>query len=47
MWASPADIEEPRETAKAVAEVLDMDEEIIFNKITKEQRTEKNKAMDN
>ncbi|NMB26741.1 MAG: PASTA domain-containing protein [Tissierellia bacterium] len=41
VWASPADIEEPKKTAKAVAEVLDMDEEIIFGKITKEQRTEK------
>lgn len=41
VWASPKDIENPEGTAKAVAEVLDMDEETIFTKITKKQATEK------
>ena len=41
VWASPADIKEPKETAKSVAEVLDMDEDDIFDRITKIQRTVK------
>jgi stage V sporulation protein D (sporulation-specific penicillin-binding protein) len=41
VWASPADIKDSHETAKAVAEVLSMDEELIYEKITKKQRVEK------
>ena len=41
VWASPADIKDPHKTAKEVARVLDLDEEVIYEKITKKVRTEK------
>lgn len=41
VWASPADIKEPENTAKQVAEVLNMDESIVYEKITKRQNVEK------
>lgn len=36
VWASPADIEDPTNTAKKVAEVLNLDETEVYNKITKD-----------
>lgn len=41
VWCSPADIEEPEKTAKTVADILDMDESKVYEKITKRQRVEK------
>ncbi len=43
VWASPADIDAKniKDTAKKVAEVLDMDEEVIYEKITKKQSSVK------
>ena len=41
VWASPADIKNSKETAKKVAEVLDMDENIVYEKITKKTNVEK------
>lgn len=41
VWSSPADIKNSKETAKVVAEILDMDEKEIYEKITKQQRVEK------
>lgn len=41
VWASPADIEEPINTAKQVAEALNMDETIVYEKITKKTNVEK------
>ncbi len=35
VWASPADIKNPEETAKKVAEVLELDEKELYEKITK------------
>lgn len=35
VWASPADIVDPTNTAKQVAEVLDLDESEVYEKITK------------
>ncbi|MFS8542200.1 MAG: stage V sporulation protein D, partial [Tissierellales bacterium] len=35
VWASPADIKNPEETAKKVAEVLELDEKEVYEKITK------------
>ena len=43
VWASPADVKtgDPEKTAKEVARVLEMDEEFIYEKITKNIRTER------
>lgn len=41
VWGSPADIEKPKETAKIVGKILDMNEEEVYEKITKKQRVEK------
>ncbi|WP_353094076.1 penicillin-binding transpeptidase domain-containing protein [Tissierella praeacuta] len=41
VWASPADIKDPHETAKEVARVLNLDEEVVYTKITKKIRTER------
>lgn len=41
VWASPADIEEPADTAKQVAEVLSMEESIVYEKIIKRTNVEK------
>ncbi|MCF6460000.1 penicillin-binding transpeptidase domain-containing protein [Clostridium sp. Cult3] len=41
VWASPADVEDPKDTAKKVAEVLDMDENLVYEKITKKVDAEK------
>ena len=35
VWASPADVKDPEETAKKVAEVLELDEGEVYEKITK------------
>lgn len=43
VWASPADVKtgDPEKTAKEVARVLDMDERLVYEKITKNIRTER------
>lgn len=41
VWATPAEIKEPVDVAKKIALVLEMDEELIYEKITKNVRTEK------
>lgn len=41
VWASPADITDPINTAKQVAEVLQMDESLVYEKITKKTNVEK------
>ncbi|MBC8588502.1 penicillin-binding transpeptidase domain-containing protein [Paratissierella segnis] len=41
VWATPAEIKEPKDTAKQIASVLDMDEELVYEKITKNVSTEK------
>lgn len=41
VWANPADIKDPDNTAKQLAEVLDMEEATIYEKITKKQNVEK------
>lgn len=41
VWARPADIKEPEKTAKLVADILNLDEKTVYDKITKNQRTEK------
>ena len=41
LWATPADIKNPEETAKAVANVLKIDEEELLTKLTKDVSTEK------
>ena len=41
VWASPADIEDPDNTAKEVARILNLNEEEVYSKITKKIRTEK------
>lgn len=41
VWATPAEIKEPKDTAKQIALVLDMDEELVYEKITKNVSTEK------
>ena len=41
VWCSPADVEKPEATAKKVSEILNMDEEEVYKKITKRQRVEK------
>ncbi len=46
VWASPADIKDANDTAKKVAEVLNMDEELVYEKITKKVDVEKNQTVD-
>ncbi|MCQ4923845.1 penicillin-binding transpeptidase domain-containing protein [Tissierella carlieri] len=41
VWASPPDIKDAHKTAKEVARVLDLDEEVVYTKITKKIGTEK------
>lgn len=41
VWCTPSDIENPRETAKKLASILNMDENLIYEKITKKQSYEK------
>lgn len=41
VWANPADIVDPDSTAKQVAKVLDMDESVVYEKITKKRNVEK------
>ena len=41
VWCSPADIKEAENTAKTVAEILNMDEKLVFEKITKKRSIEK------
>lgn len=41
VWAYPADIEKPEETALMISEILDMDVDTVYEKITKQQSTEK------
>lgn len=41
IWAYPKDIKDPHSTAKTVAKVLNLDEEILYEKLTKNQGAEK------
>lgn len=41
VWASPADIKDAHKTAKEVARVLQLDEELVYEKITKKIRSER------
>lgn len=41
VWAYPADIKNPEQTALTIAQVLDMDVDLIYEKITKNQSAEK------
>lgn len=41
VWASPVEIEDPEKTAKQVAEILDLEEEDVYKKLTKKSRVEK------
>ncbi|MDR7870087.1 MAG: stage V sporulation protein D [Tissierellaceae bacterium] len=41
VWAYPADIKKPEDTARIISEILDMDKETVYAKITKNQSTEK------
>lgn len=41
VWCSPADIENPENTAKEVASILNIDEDVVYEKITKKRRVEK------
>ncbi|OZV12400.1 stage V sporulation protein D [Tissierella sp. P1] len=41
VWASPPDIKDAHKTAKEVARVLGLDEEVVYTKITKKIGTEK------
>lgn len=41
VYAAPADIKNPRETARILSEILDMEEELLYEKVTKNQREEK------
>lgn len=41
VWAYPADIKDPEKTALTIAEILDMDVDLIYEKITKKQSSEK------
>jgi stage V sporulation protein D (sporulation-specific penicillin-binding protein) len=41
IWAYPAEIKDPHSTAKTIAQVLDMDEEILYEKLTKKQSSER------
>ncbi|TJX13331.1 PASTA domain-containing protein [Tissierella creatinini] len=41
VWATPADIKDPEETATTIAEILKMEKDEVLTKITKQSRTEK------
>lgn len=41
VWAYPADIKDKADTAKKIAEVLDLDEKLVYEKITKNVAAEK------
>lgn len=41
VWAYPADIEDKTETARQIAEVLDLDEKVVYEKITRNVAAEK------
>ncbi|NLY44431.1 MAG: PASTA domain-containing protein [Tissierella sp.] len=41
VWAYPADIKDPENTALTIAEILDMDVDLIYEKITKKHSSEK------
>lgn len=41
VWAYPADIKDPEKTALTIAEILDMDVDFIYEKITNKQSSEK------
>lgn len=41
VWAYPADIEKPEETAIIISDILDMDVDTVYAKITKKQMSEK------
>lgn len=41
VWAYPADIKNPEQTALKIGEILDMDVDLVYEKITKNQSSEK------
>lgn len=41
VWATPADIKDPAATATTVSEILELDEKVVLEKLTKNSRTEK------
>lgn len=41
VWATPADIKDPAATANTVSEILEMDQALVLEKLTKNTRTEK------
>ncbi len=41
VWAYPADIDNPEESARLISDILDMDVDLVYEKITKKQSTEK------
>lgn len=47
VWATPADIENHKETAKILADILELEEEEVYEKITKQQREVKIKQWIN
>lgn len=41
VWATPADIKDPETTADTISQILEMDKELVYQKLTKNTRTEK------
>ncbi len=41
VWATPSDIKDPAATANTVSEILEMDQALVLEKLTKNTRTEK------
>jgi stage V sporulation protein D (sporulation-specific penicillin-binding protein) len=41
VWATPAEIKNPEETAEKISEILKMDKEVVYQKLTKNVSTEK------
>src|SRR5690606_24336328 len=41
VWATPAEIKNPEETAEKISEILKMDKEVVYQKLTKKVSTEK------
>lgn len=47
VWATPADIVNPEEAAKTIADILQMEENVVYEKLTKNVSTEKIKQWIN
>lgn len=41
VWATPAEIKEPKDVAKEIGKILDLDEELVYEKLTKNVSVEK------